>query len=203
MKKFILFLLLANFSLTSFAIDYNWNGTNPINSVNNWNTNANGNGGAGNRPANFTDPNNNFIISENGTTTPILTANFAVSGSGSTIQLGRTTASTPVNFTIPAGFTLTGTINIMSSSSGSHTLTIANTTNPTLGTLASNSTVVFNAAGAQTVPNTSYGNLTISNSGTKTLAITANTIIVGNLAIENGCTFEMPSGATVWSHGCT
>src|SRR6185312_15282508 len=77
------------------------------------------------------------------------------------------------------------------------TLTINNVTNPTLGTLASGSTVVYSDAAAQTVLNATYDNLTLGGTGIKTLANTANTIVNNALTINSGVSFQLNTTTAV------
>jgi hypothetical protein len=76
--------------------------------------------------------------------------------------------------------TCKGTINV----SANATLSIANTTIPTLGTLNASSTVVFDGTNNQTIPAVTYGNLTYSGSATGTMA--GGCTISGTLSVTNG-----------------
>jgi len=145
---------------------YDIQGTNvDLSILTNWTSKADGSAG-GTAPANFTTGNVNYII-KNGTT-PSIGAALTVSGTLSKIIVGDGSAAE--DFTIPSGFTLTGTIDIQSNS----TLHIANTTIPTLGTLGTSSTVDFSGTGTQTIPANSYGNLTSSSTGARTISSTLN-----------------------------
>jgi len=138
-------------------------------------------------PVNFTTASQTFIINSSAAA---LGANWTVSGAGSVIQIGD--GVTAVNFTIPTTFKVTGTINVTAST----TLTINNATNPTLGTLASGSTVVYSDAAAQTVLTATYDNLTLGGSGTKTLANTANSVVTSLLTINTGVIFQLNTNNT-------
>jgi len=137
-------------------------------------------------PVNFTTAGQTFIINSSAAA---LGANWTVSGAGSVIQIGNATA---VNFTIPTAFKITGTINITSTA----TLTINNATNPTLGTLAVGSTVVYSDAAAQPVLNATYYNLTLGGSGTKTLANVASSTVTNLLTINSGIAFQLNTNNT-------
>jgi hypothetical protein len=130
--------------------------------------------GSGPTPTNFTGNGMTFYVRNNAT--PTIGAAWNVSGAGSLIVVGDGTAA--CNFTIPAAFTVTGTIDV----SNNGTLTIQNTTIPTIGTLSNGSTVNYNAStGGQTVTAMDYYNLTISNtSGVNTL--------VGTIGVSNNFT---------------
>lgn len=153
--------------------NYYSNSTGDLSKTSSWGINTNGTGTA---PANFTAANQVFNIVNN--TAPTIGANWTVSGTGSYIVVGNGT--TACNFQIPAAYTCTGTINV----SANATLSIANTTNPTLGTLNASSTVVFNGTSNQTIPAVTYGNLTYSGTATGTMA--GGCTISGTLNVSNG-----------------
>jgi hypothetical protein len=147
--------------------------TGNLNLTSSWGTATNGGGTA---PANFTANNQVFNIVNNAT--PTIAANWTVSGTGSYIVVGDGTNA--CNFQIPTNYYCKGTVNV----SANATLTIANTTIPTLGTLNSNSTVIFDGTNNQTIPAVTYGNLTYSGSATGTMA--GGCTISGTLSLTNG-----------------
>jgi hypothetical protein len=176
MKTKIFFGLLIFICFTNaYATTYYSKSAGSLNVVGTWGTATNGSGAS---PANFTTGGNTFIIVNNAAAT--IAAAWTVTGAGSVIQVGDGTQT--INFTIPTGFSVTGTINVTNNS----TLTINNATNPTLGTLAAGSTVAYSDAAAQTVLNTTYYNLTLGGSGTKTLANTASSTVTNSLTINSG-----------------
>ena len=149
-----------------------------------WGTNADGSGSA---PANFTAANQVFNIVNNAT--PTIGEGWTVSGSGSYIVVGDGIHA--CNFTIPSGDACTGTINV----SANATLTITNTTIPTLGTLNASSTVIFNSgSGNQTIPAVTYGNLTYSGSAYGYMA--GGCTILGTLSVTNGALVLDNSGTS-------
>lgn len=87
-----------------------------------------------------------------------------------------------VNFTVASGANneLFATVDVTAGS----TLTITNTTIPTLGTLNAASTVVYNASSAQTISAVTYGNLSYSGSSTGTFA--GSCTVAGALTISSG-----------------
>ena len=95
-------------------------------------------------------------------------------GSGSKIIVGDGTTAT--NFTLPVGANVTGTIDVTNLG----TLTLRNTTNPTLGALAIGSTIDYNGIGAQTIAIATYSNLTISGAriGSPVVTLASGTINV-------------------------
>ncbi len=152
----------------------------------NWGTNTDGSGTA---PIDFTAAAQTFNIRNNAT--PTIGAGWTVSGTSSKIVVGDGTSSS--NFTIPASYAVTGTIDVANNA----TLSIAHlTTNPTLGTLASGSTVDYIGAGNQTIANGSYHHLKLSTSGTKTL-IAGVTSIGGNLTTSGTATTTTVVGLTI------
>jgi hypothetical protein len=153
---------------------YNTSGSD-LTDVNNWSTNTNGVGGS--HPANFTTGNVFYNIT-NTTVTPTISTGWTVSGTSSKVILGD--GSIANTFTIPSGASLTGTIDIANVAA----LTISNTTNPTLGTIGSTSTVIFDGSSAQTIPSTTYGNLTLNNSAGGSLA--GAITVAGTMTITAG-----------------
>lgn len=169
-------LLIANLFFTGTAIGqtYYYKGTGALNSTANWGLNTDGSSTA---PSNFTTAGRTFnvrnvaSVSNSGT--------WTVSGAGSKIVVGDGTNA--CNVTIPTGTnTIVGTIDV----SAAATLTLTNTTLPTLGTLNAASTVVYNGSGAQAISAITYGNLTYSGSSTGTFANSLT--IAGNLLISSG-----------------
>lgn len=160
-----------------------------------WGTNTDGSGIA---PLNFTSNNIFYNIVNN--SAPTIGSAWAVSGTGSKVITGNGAFAT--NFTIPAGSAFTGTIDVTNTA----TLTIANTTVPTFGTLATGSTVNYAAAGAQTMNSTTYSNLTISGSGAKSYNnnITVNGILnisAGTLALRQNAFINFFLNGTVTGSG--
>lgn len=146
-----------------------------------WGLNTDGTGTA---PSNFTTDGVIYEIRNRAAAT--IGANWSVSGTASKVVVGDGTNAT--DFTIPSGFTLTGTIDV----SDNAELTIENTTSPTLGTLAANSTLEYNNVAVTLSTSTAYSNLKLSGSGTKTFP-GGTTTITGNLILDN-CTLNGGSG---------
>jgi hypothetical protein len=145
-----------------------------LNLLSSWGTATNGTGA---NPLNFTAVNQIFNIRNNAA--PTIGANWTVSGAGSKIIVGDGTLACV--FQIPASFTCAGTIDVSSNA----TLSIARTTNPTLGTLNANSTVVFNGAANQNIPAVTYGNLTYAGAALGIMAAGGCTI-AGTLSVTSG-----------------
>lgn len=152
----------------------------------NWGLNTNG---TGTSPNNFNGNNCTYIIANR--TTATIGANWTINGTNSKVQVGN--GSTAVNFTIPTTAALTGSVNVTNTAS----LTILNATIPTLGTLASGSTVNYALSGNQTVRNVAYYNLILSGSGTKSLANTTSTSITNSLTINSGIRFRLNTSNTL------
>ena len=154
-------------------------GANALQTLSNWGINTDGTGTA---PTIFSANNQIFNI-YNGTTATIGGA-WTVSGTNSKVIVGNA-AVAAINFTIPTTYAFTGPIDIAVASSGSNTLTIQNTTIPTLGSLNVGSTVDYNGT-TQTVASATYGILNISAIGTKTAG--------GNIiatTVDNGGTLNV------------
>ena len=148
-----------------------------------WGTIADGTGTA---PANFSSANQTFYITRVAT----LSANWAVSGSSSKIII-----SSGGILTIPAGFTFTGQINL----EGTGTLIIQNGSlfsTASLGNVASTATIRF--ATALNIPQTTYGNVILGNTGDNTAkTFTSGTVtILGNLTLASG-SVTVNSGAAL------
>ncbi|TAE10103.1 MAG: T9SS C-terminal target domain-containing protein [Bacteroidetes bacterium] len=95
-------------------------------------------------------------------------------GTASKIIVGDGASAT--NFTLPTGANVTGTIDVANLG----TLTLQNTTNPTLGALAGGSAVDYNGTGAQTIAVANYSNLIVSGTrtGSPTITLASGTIDV-------------------------
>ena len=152
-----------------------------------WTTDAAG--GTGTAPTNFTTASQVFNIRNRIAAT--IGAAWTVSGTNSKIIVGDGTNG--CNFTIPALYSVTGTVDVAAAATLTNTNT--NTTIPTLGTLNATSTVVFNAAGAQTVPIATYGNLSVSNTGSTTATAAGAITVTNALTVSSGSTFDMSTFA--------
>lgn len=170
------------YAQTTFYYD----GTGALEQTGNWWTGTNG---TGSNPANFTS--NNQVFQIRNVTTVTLNNNWTVSGTGSRVDLGNA-ALPAITLNHTAG-TFTATLNINGSSSGSNTYSTAVAGAATLGAVNTSSTVIYSRAGAQTIQAVTYGNLTLSGSGTKTAA---NTLTVsGTLTVNAGVTLDMSTFA--------
>ncbi len=169
------------------ATTYYYDGTGTVSSTSSWWTNTNG---TGSNPSNFTTASQVFIIQNASSVT--IAANWTVSGSSSYITVGNGTNA--CTFTIPSGYTVSGTIYV----SASGTLINQNATTPTLGTLSTGSTVTFAGTGTQTVPATTYSNLSITNTSA-TVSAAGSITINATLTINSSATFNM--GAYILTAG--
>ena len=133
---------------------------------------------------------------------------LAVSGSGNftTLLAGFTNtgtinlngSGTIAGITNNAGgivnLTTSGTITSFNNATSTSTLNISDLAVPTFTTLtvsAAGNTVNYSGAGAQTVKDVAYSNLTISGSGTKTWTETAVRAMGGNLTVGDGTTLSV------------
>ena len=147
------------FTVASFAqTNYYYKGTGNLNSTANWGQNTDG---TGTPPSNFTS--NNQVFNVRNVTSVTNSGTWTVSGTGSKIVIGNGTNA--CNVTVPTGTnTIVGTVDVSANAS----LTLTNTTLPTLGTLNAASTVIYNGTATQTITAVTYGNLTYSGSSTGT-----------------------------------
>jgi len=157
-----------------------------------WGSNTDG---SGVNPSNFTNDGQIFFLQNRATAT--LTANMTISGAGSKMVVGN--GSTATELTIPASSSLNAVVDVAASSS----LHINNTIIPALGGIADNTTVSYGAAAAQPVFGTTYFNLTLSGTGTKTLQpsgqgfSTVNNVltIAAGVTMDNGGEDVLVNGA--------
>lgn len=160
------------------ASDYYYDGVGDIANITSWGTNMAGT--EGDLP-NFSNPGVTYHIIHNTTTTPTMAvSNWTVSGIGSKIVIGDGTNTT--DFTIPAAFTLTTSSPVVIDVKKNAKLTVTNASSPTLGSIAAESFVVYNGAGAQTIKAVQYYNLTISGDrGGAAITLESGTISVSNV----------------------
>jgi hypothetical protein len=125
--------------------------TGDLNELSTWGDQPNG---TGTEPANFTDANQTFFIHNN--LNPTISANWEVSGAGSSVVVGDGTAN--ITFTVPSAIFFTGSVAVEDNG----TLVLSNATIPSLGSLSEGSTVVYteNAVG---IAYHSYHNLVFDN----------------------------------------
>lgn len=144
--------------------------------LSNWNSNPSG---GGSTPASFTANNQAFII-QSGHTMTTTSSGWTVSGTNSKVEIsngGILTESYPVTIgssstlQINSGGILNHNVNSLTIFGG-------------IESFASNSTVNYGFSGAQNVLQETYGNLTLSGSGIKTLAGTST--VTGTLLLSGG-----------------
>jgi hypothetical protein len=143
-----------------------------LNDLATWGENQDGTGAS---PVNFTTDGVTYIITNN--LNPTITANWTISGVNSKVVLGEGTNA--VNFSIPATFQFDGIIDVKNLS----TLTLNNTSIPTLGLLENGSTIHYAQNTNTPIDATAiYSNLKLSNS---TKNISSSLTVNGNLILEN------------------
>ena len=162
--------------IISWAVPYySQTSGNPA-TLSNWNSNASG---GGTTPTSFTANNQAFII-QNGHTMTTSGTGWTVSGNNSKLEIqnggtltenAQVTIGSNSGLQINTGGRLNHNVNSLSIFGG-------------IEMFASGSTVNYGLAGTQTVLQETYGNLTISGSGIKTLAGT--TTITGTLLLSGG-----------------
>lgn len=147
--------------------------TGNLDDINSWGSNTDG---SGSTPSDFST--DGIIYEIRNRTTATIGANWTVTGTASKVLVGDGTNST--DFTIPSGFVLTGTVDV----SNSAELTLENTTAPTFGTFATNSTLEYKDLPITLSTSTTYKNLKLTGSGTKTFP-GGTTNVTGNLIFTN------------------
>ena len=160
-------------TISGSATVFYYDGTGVMSDVSNWGTNTDG---TGTNPSDLTSGSLTFYVLHNGSNITPLTDSDWTLGASSKIIVGDGTNAT--NFTV--GNVVVGTIDV----SNNATLTITNTTIPTLGTLNSGSTIAYAGSSAQTATSASYGSLTINNTNGVTLG--GNASVSGTLALTDG-----------------
>ncbi len=182
MRKTYLLLLLCCFGVRGFATTY-YNkaaGVATLQNPANWGTNSDGSGTA---PVDFSTSTDVFNLTNGAAGT--ITVAWSVAG---TLNVGDGTNN--FNLTIPAtaGVTLTMGATGVNVFAGS-TLTLSNTTIPTLGTLDVASTVIYNTS-TQIVTSATYGNLKAGNSS-GTITAGGTITVNGTLTTTSGGTFAL------------
>lgn len=146
-----------------------------------WTNSATGSGGT--PPSNFTTAGQVFNIGYNSIATASVGGSWTVSGFSSKIIVGDGTNAS--NFTVGSNYVLTAPVDVTSNG----TLTLSTTgllTGITFGTLATNSTVNYGGAGAQTCLAAPYYNLTYS--GSLTLDAISVSSVSNNLLVSGSGT---------------
>ncbi len=147
-------------------------GTQDLNDIANWGTNLDG---SGTHPANFTDDQQIFFITNGASAT--LSTDFVVSGVNSKVILGDGQVAT--SLTIPANFKISAEMDVYNKA----TLNILNTQIPALHYVAANSLINYAATTDQTVKPIAYGNFSINNN--EAAIINGIVSIAGNI-VQNG-----------------
>ena len=172
-------------TVTSGTTTFYYVGSGSMATLSNWGSNSDG---TGTNPASMTATNHTYYITHNTTTSPTSNVSWSLDPS-SKIIVGNGTNAT--NFTIDSGYPISGTIDVADNA----TLTIAGTTNPTLGDLDAGSTIVYAGSSAQTLPaNDTIPKLTINNSNGVSLG--GNATVSGTLTLTAG-KLTIPSSTTL------
>ncbi len=150
-----------------------------IDDVNTWGINTDG---TGSHPSNFTTATQLFHLANNNPGT-ITGSSWTVSGGGSKIYLDGT------DITVTSSKPIVGTMQIASG----RTITLQNTTIPTLDTISNSSTVIYANGTANTLNYTStYGNLVFDGSNTSVTNPGSKSRLkfAGNLTVRNSASFS-------------
>jgi hypothetical protein len=155
--------------------------TGDISSTTTWGRNTDGTGAA---PASFLNDGQIFFLRNQAA--PTLTSAFTIAGIASKLVVGDSTNT--INFSIPSSYAYNGPLDL----SPNGNVTVTNAVTPQFGTISDNTTVTFNATSTQNVYGTTYYNLTLSGSGTKTLVngVSGITFTNNNFTIGSGVSFN-------------
>jgi len=153
---------------------YYYNGTGPITSLSSWGSNQNG---TGTSPSSFAT-NGQYFVVKNTAAVSLGGASWTVSGNVSKIIVNPGTTLTVDN-------AIVGKISVLDGAA----VNVTYAATPTFESLSPSSTINFNVNGNSTIPQATYGNLTVGGSGVKTLA-SGTTTVTGNLTIGNGITLK-------------
>ena len=201
---FLLGLVVGGFAQTT----YYYTGTGALDNNANWGTTQ----GTTNAPSNYANTGNTLVISQSATTSNNASTTWTVGATISVTGTGYLTVA-PSNAIANNGSATTSVINVAASG----TLEIQNnTTDATIGSLASTSTVIYDAAGTQdfllpitgatSTASGNYGNLIIGNTTTNPNTVVSigtinglKTTIAGNLTSYSGSTLNVGNTTTVVS----
>lgn len=169
-----------------------WDGATAVTSTAAWWSNPNA---TGTHPNDFVTNSQTFFLINN--TSASLTSPWAISGSNTILHIGDGTAGNKCQLIIPTGFALTlsggAGVNVTNSS----TLTMLNTTFPSISNVTINptSTIEFGQSSPVSIwTSNSYGNLFLSGGSTKTQS--GSILVSGEFNIASGTTYVMIASAT-------
>ncbi len=162
----------------AIIIEYYSKSTGNLHELATWGVNSDG---SGSQPANFNVNMQVFNIYNRTTTT--LVANWDLTALGQKIVVGDGT--NPCNFTVPTTSTCNNKVDV----SANGILTLQNTALPTFGDIISGTVVYDQTADVNIDVSLTYGNITVSNTGIKTLT--------GNLTVTGGKTLLIDAGGII------
>ncbi|MBX2971066.1 MAG: fibronectin type III domain-containing protein [Cyclobacteriaceae bacterium] len=161
------------FQTGTAIVNYYSKNSGDLNVLSTWGTNTDGTGTA---PPNFTTDYRYFHIRNRATFN--LNSDWTVSGLGSKVIVGNGTNAITLN--------VNEALNAIVETNNNATINLNHSTIPQFGLMHTNSTVNFNVASV-TVPNASYGNVSLAATGLYNLPMNTTTI-KGNLTLETGAT---------------
>ena len=181
-------LLLFNVANTHGQTNFYSNSSGNVNVLATWGTATDGSGA---NPANFTTDNQVFNIRNN--PTPTIGSNWTVAGTNSKIIVGD--GINPINFTIPDTKAVNGLIDVNTQAN----LTNSSGSTLTLGSVSSNSTVIYNQGSAQNIVPVTYGNLTLGGTGNKSMG--GNVTVLKTLTLNSGESLVISAGTLLTLSG--
>jgi|GEM_PF-3199044 len=202
---FLLGLVVGGFAQTT----YYYTGTGALDNNANWGTTQ----GATDAPTSFTNTGNTLVITQAATTANNSSATWTVGATISVTGSSGYLTIAPSNAIVNSGSSTTSVINVAATS----TLDIQNNTaDATIGSLASTSTVIYDANGTQdfllpitgatSTASGNYGNLIVGNTSTNPSTVVSigklnglKTTIAGNLTSYSGSTLNVGNTTTVVS----
>jgi hypothetical protein len=181
----------AIFTLNLVLPYYYYDGVGALDDYTNWYSGVGATGTQAYSSAIFTQGKSTFDIRST-VSTASNSGTWTVSGTGSKIIFGNS-GTGALTLTIASGKPIVGTIDVNAPSSGTNTVTMADATTPTWGTLDATSTIIYNGSSstAQTIAAATYGNLTVNGGSGVSRTVAGNISVNGILTIASGTILEM------------
>lgn len=197
MKKINLLLCLMGIAILSFSQStYNYKGSGALNALTSWTLSP-----GGTNPANFTDPNQIFVLT-NVSSTTLSAAGWTVSGSGSEIRIGNGSTATQLAVNTNATLMVSSGAKLRVQNNGTLSLYQTNLSNlPAAADVVvdNGSTVNWAQSSAVNIWGLNYWNLRLSTANKNLAASTSAT--VQNQYITNNLTMNLNNGSGLFIQG--